>query len=574
VLRNLHVRNLAVIVEAEVRLGSGLNVLTGETGAGKSIVVDSLALLSGARASSDLIRTGADSLSVTGVFEPGGDAWQAVLREAGIEVLDDAVVVRREISRQGRNRVFVNDQPVTLNLLVAIAPHLIQIHTQREELGLISPELQRSWLDRSAGSNSAGPRREVRSRFQEYRDLAFRLESVEGNERLREEQIDLLRFQAGEIDTARLEVGEDEALKAEREILRHSEAIVEAVGFAYGLLFDADEAAIDKISLAARRLREISEWEPRGLAWEEDLETLQVSLEDLTREMRERLSQIHSDSSRLDAIEERLTVIDRLSRKYGSSCEQILEFRRQIAAELDGLNAAAESREELASATTAALEAFRESADRLSILRRTWSEGLVGRVHGELADLALGKARFAVSLGTRRRQDSPLRVQGNLVEFSSHGYDQVTYQLAANPGEDLAPLSHSASGGELSRIYLAVQLAIRDEGAADRSTLVFDEVDAGIGGAQAEALGQKLARLARDGQILVVTHLPQVASHADQHLRVEKRVADGRTLTGVVSLDSGTRVKEVARMVGGKKITDLTLSHAREMIANASGKRR
>ena len=573
-LRNLHVRNLAVIVEAEVRLGSGLNVLTGETGAGKSIVVDSLALLSGARASSDLIRTGADSLSVTGVFEPGGDAWQAVLREAGIEVLDDAVVVRREISRQGRNRVFVNDQPVTLNLLVAIAPHLIQIHTQREELGLISPELQRSWLDRSAGSNSAGPRREVRSRFQEYRDLAFRLESVEGNERLREEQIDLLRFQAGEIDTARLEVGEDEALKAEREILRHSEAIVEAVGFAYGLLFDADEAAIDKISLAARRLREISEWEPRGLAWEEDLETLQVSLEDLTREMRERLSQIHSDSSRLDAIEERLTVIDRLSRKYGSSCEQILEFRRQIAAELDGLNAAAESREELASATTAALEAFRESADRLSILRRTWSEGLVGRVHGELADLALGKARFAVSLGTRRRQDSPLRVQGNLVEFSSHGYDQVTYQLAANPGEDLAPLSHSASGGELSRIYLAVQLAIRDEGAADRSTLVFDEVDAGIGGAQAEALGQKLARLARDGQILVVTHLPQVASHADQHLRVEKRVADGRTLTGVVSLDSGTRVKEVARMVGGKKITDLTLSHAREMIANASGKRR
>jgi len=571
VLRDLHVRNLAVIVEAGVQLGRGLNVLTGETGAGKSIVVDSLALLSGVRASSDLIRTGADTLSVTGIFAPSGEAWRAVLTDAGIDVEIDEVVVRREISRQGRNRVFVNDQPVTLNLLIAVAPHLIQIHTQREELGLVSPELQRSWLDRSGGPASVEPCRQVHHGFEQYQELASRLDRVEGNERLRQERIDLLRFQGSEIDAARLQPGEDQDLRAQREVLRHREAITEALGSSYGLLFDDDEAVVEKISRAARSLQEISEWEPRGAAWSRGLEALNVGLEDLTRELRERLAEIDPDPARLDEIEERLTLIDRLCRKYGRDCQEVLEYRRQIAVELDDLTADVTRREELARELDQALERFKQAADRLASCRRGWSESLGRRVHAELADLALGKARFEVTLHTRRREDSPLQVHGIPVDFSAHGYDQVTYHLAANPGEDLAPLSRSASGGELSRIYLAVQLAIRAGGPAARSTLVFDEVDAGIGGAQAEALGQKLARLARGGQILVVTHLPQVASHADHHFRVEKRVAGGRTHTDVVSLDSNTRVEEVARMLGGKEITDLTRSHAEEMITTAAG---
>jgi DNA repair protein RecN (Recombination protein N) len=573
VLRDLHVRNLAVIVEAEVRLGSGLNVLTGETGAGKSIVVDSLALLSGARASSDLIRTGAEVLSVTGVFEPSGDDWKAVLSAAGLDIEGDGLVVRREINRQGRNRVYLNDQPVTLNLLIAVAPYLLQIHTQREELGLVSPELQRNWLDRSGGPESSEPCRRVRQGFDEYRQWVSRLDRVEGNEQLRQERIDLLSFQMDEIDAARLQAGEDQALKVERDVLRHSEAITEALGSAYGLLFDDDEAAVERISQAARRLREISDWEPQGATWDEALEGLNVSLQDLTREVRDRLAMIESDPARLDAIEERLTLIDRLGRKHGCDGDEILTCRQQMALELEDLTADASRRDEIARELDRALGKFKRQAGRLSSRRRAWSAKMAERVHAELADLALGKARFAVQLNTRRRDDSPLQVDGIPVDFSAHGYDQVTYQLAANPGEDLAALSRSASGGELSRVYLAVQLAIRAGGPAVRTTLVFDEVDVGIGGAQAEALGRKLARLAVGGQILVVTHLPQVASHADHHFRVEKRQADGRTLTRVACLDSATRVEEVARMLGGRKITDLTRSHAQEMIATAAGKR-
>lgn len=572
-LRDLHVRNLAVIVEAKVRLGSGLNVLTGETGAGKSIVVDSLGLLSGARASGDLIRTGAEALSVTGVFEPCGDGWRVVLAEAGLEIEGDEVVVRREINRQGRNRVFLNDQPVTLNLLIAVAPHLIQIHTQREELGLVSPELQRSWLDRSGEPESLDPCLRVRQGFDEYREWASRLDRVAGNEQLTRERIDFLSFQGDEIDAARLQPGEDQALKVERDVLRHSEAITEALGSAYGLLFDDDEAAVERISQAARRLRQISDWEPQGTSWSASLEALNVSLEDLTRDVRDRLAEIEPDPARLDAIEERLALIDRLCRKHGRSFDEVLAYRQEMALELEDLTADASRRGEIAREVDQALGKFKHEADRLSLLRRAWSGGMADRVHAELADLALGKARFAVELNTRRREDSPVQVDGIPVEFSAHGYDQVTYQLAANPGEDLTALSRSASGGELSRVYLAVQMAIRAGGPAVRTTLVFDEVDVGIGGAQAEALGQKLARLAAGGQILVVTHLPQVASHADHHFRVEKRVAEERTLTRVAYLDSETRVEEIARMLGGRKITDLTRSHAEEMIATAAGKR-
>ena len=571
-LRDLHVRNLAVIVEAEIRLGAGLNALTGETGAGKSLIVDSLALLSGVRASSDLIRTGADTLAVTGIFEPAGEEWRDVLGTAGLATENDEVVIRREINRQGRNRVFVNDLPVTLSLLAALAPHLIQIHTQREELGLVSPDLQRAWLDRSAGVSADKPLRRVQDAFEEYRDLAARLDRLEGNEQLRLERIDLLQFQAGEIDAARLQTGEEQTLRAERDVLRHGEAIAAALGSAYGVLFDDDEAAIEKISRAARNLEEISEWEPQSGDWSRSLDSVRVGLEDLTRDLRDRLAKIDADPGRLDAVEERLAVFDRLGRKYGGDSENVLEYRRQIATELEDLTSDETHREELTARAAEALERFKKAAKVLSASRRSWAEDLQKRVHSELVDLALDKARFAVALEARRREDSPLQLEGKAVEFSKYGYDQVSYQLAANPGEDLTPLSRSASGGELSRIYLAVQQAIRAGGPAVETTLVFDEVDTGIGGAEAEALGDKLARLARGGQILVVTHLPQIASHADHHFSVEKRVSGGRTQTGVVHLDSDARVQEVARMLGGREITDLTRSHADEMISRAAGK--
>jgi DNA repair protein RecN (Recombination protein N) len=570
VLRDLHVRNLAVIVEAQIEFGSGLNILTGETGAGKSIVVDSLALLSGARASQELIRTGADTLSVSGVFEPGGQEWRGVLEQAGIEVSGPELTVRREINRAGRNRVFLDDQPVTLGLLARLAPELLRIHTQREELGLVSPELQRIWLDKSSGPRGQEAVRQVEAAYDEYAGLADRLERAQGNEQLRREQIDLLGFQIEELDAARLQPDEDEQLRAEREVLRHREAIAAALGSSYGLLFEDDGAAGERISLAIRRLQDISDWEPLSDGLIGTLESMKVGLEDLAGELRRRLDQIEADPSRLDVVEERLSVIERLTHKYGRNCTGLIAHREALERELEELTGAESLREELSNRVGEALQRYSKAAESLSALRRNWGRELSDRVHHELADLALGKARFAVSLDRRRRDESPVEVNGLPVEFSSTGYDQVSYQLAANPGEDPAPLSSSASGGELSRIYLAVQLAIRASGPASSSTLVFDEVDAGIGGAQAAALGKKLARLAQGGQILVVTHLPQVACYADRHFRVEKRTEQDRTVTRVRSLDDAARVEEVARMLAGKRVTELSLSHAREMITSAA----
>lgn len=569
-LRDLHVRNLAVIDEADIEFGPGLNTLTGETGAGKSIVVDSLALLSGARASSDLIRTGAESLSVTGIFEPGGQVWKEILDNAGIDVVGDELTVRREISRQGRNRVFLNDQPVTLSLLVSLAPELLRIHTQREELGLVSPELQRIWLDRSAGAVAEDAGQRVQAAHEQYSQAVAHLDRARGNERLRQERLDLLGFQIEEIDAARLQPGEDGLLKAEREKLRHSESIAEGLGSSHELLFEQEGAASEKISQAIRKLQEIGQWERQSDGLRETLETMKVGLEDVAGELRLLLARIDVDPSRLDAVEDRLTVIERLTHKYETDCDGLIELRRKMALELEDLTADESRRSELSDRVESSLRLYAEAAEGLSALRRSWGSDLSERVHRELADLALEKARFAVSLTARRREGSALEIDGVPVEFSSHGYDQVTYELAANPGEDLAPIAHSASGGELSRIYLAVQLAIRAGGLAATSTLVFDEVDAGIGGAQAAALGRKLARLAEGGQILVVTHLPQVACYADHHFRVEKRVSKGRTRTRVVSLIEDTRVEEVARMLAGKEITDLSLSHAQELIATAT----
>jgi DNA repair protein RecN (Recombination protein N) len=569
VLRDLHIRNLAVVEETRIEFGPGLNILTGETGAGKSIVVDSLALLGGSRASGELIRSDADVLSVTGVFEPDGDGWREVLEQAGLESAGSELMVRREISRAGRNRVFVDDRPVTLGLLASMAPHLLGIHTQREELGLVSPELQRRWLDRSGGRPGQEISLKVRRLYCDYAELRARLERITGDERLRLERIDLLQFQAGEIDAARLETGEEESLRRERSILRHSEAIREALGTAYVLLLDDDDSAVDRIARAQKQLETVSEWQSEAAAWSETLGDVRIGLEDIARELGQRLAGVAADPGRLNAVEERLAQLERLFRKYQPSSEDTLAQREEIRRELEELEGDTAQREELVERVDAALAVYREAAIELSARREEWGEKLVGTVHRELADLAMKRARFQVKLERRRSPGSRLTVVGEAVEFSAEGFDRVVFQLSANPGEEMLPLARSASGGELSRVYLAVQLGVRGDGKPAGTTLVFDEVDSGIGGAEAAALGRKLRRLARGGQILVVTHLPQVASHADRHFKVAKRVIRGRTCTWVDFLDPPARTEEVARMLGGKKVTALSRSHAEELIAAA-----
>jgi len=575
VLREIHVRNLAVLAEASVELGPGLNVLSGETGAGKSIVVDSLSLLSGARASTELVRTGAEALTVSGVFEPEGKRWRAVLEEAGLEVDGSEVLVRREISRSGRNRVFVNDQPTTLRLLADLAPYLLRIHGQRDELGLIEPELQRAMLDRSGGGEAEPLLARVAAAHGDSTRLAERLERLTGDDRMRRERIDLLRFQAGEIDAAKPLAGEEVDLKAERDVLRNAEAITHSLGTAFSLLFEEEGSAVERIAKSQGLLAEVEVWETAAATWGGELEELRIRLTETARGLQQRLDGLEADPARLDAIEERLALLERLCRKHGGDTIAVLARRQEIEAELAELEGDAVNQDELEAKAAAALAAYREAALALSKAREGWGAALVERIQGELKDLGLARARLGVALERRRRAGSPLVVDGVEVDYSPVGIDQVVFLFAPNPGEEPRPLAKIASGGELSRIHLALQLAARGEAEKARPTLVFDEVDTGIGGAEAAALGAKLQRLAKGGQILAVTHLPQVASHADVHFRVSKKVDAGRTSVRVEEMSTDERVEEVARMLAGKKITELSLSHARELISGAArGKRK
>jgi DNA repair protein RecN (Recombination protein N) len=569
VLREIHVRNLAVLAEASVELGAGLNILSGETGAGKSIIVDSLSLLSGSRASTEMIRSDAEALTVSGVFELEGDAWRTVFEEAGLEAEGREVLVRREIARSGRNRVFVNDQPTTLRLLSDLAPYLLRIHGQRDEMGLVEPELQKRMLDRSGGPEGEPLRGRVESAFDQYSRLAERLEHLTGDDRARRERIDLLRFQASEIDGARIRAGEEIELRSDREVLRHAEAITRALGTAFSLISEEEGSALERVGKSQSFLADVESWEPQAAAWNAELEEVRIRLAELATSLSHRLDGLEADPTRLDFIEERLALLERLCRKHGGDTSAVLARRAEIETELAELEGDAENRDELEVRVAAALQEYRDAAVALSQARERWGKALVERIEGELKDLGLGRARLGVALERRRRADSPLSIgdgDGVPVDFGRDGIDQVVFLFAPNPGEEPRPLARIASGGELSRIHLALQLAAHGETETARPSLVFDEVDTGIGGAEAAALGRKLQRLAEGGQILAVTHLPQVACFADVHFKVSKKVDKGRTRVQVEELAAGARVEEVARMLAGSEVTPLSLSHARELI--------
>lgn len=565
-LRSLHVRNLAVLAGGEIEFEPGLNVLTGETGAGKSLVVDSLALLAGARAASDLIREGTESCTVSGVFALDAPLARRAAA-SGVECEGDELVVRREITREGRNRVFLNDQPVTLRLLQDLAALLLRIHGQREELGLAEPGLQRRWLDRVGGSAGAELVARVATAYEAYREAAERLERLRGDSRLRAERVDLLRFQAGEIAAARPVAGEEEELRRSRDLLRHREAIAHALGESFSLLSEGEGAATERLAAARRHLADVAAWEPAAAAALPELDELVSRSAELGRDLGRRLDAVETEPGRLDEIEDRLAVLERLFRKYGASSAELLARHAEMLAELSDLDASDENREALERRAAEALAAYGAAAGRLSAERARWAGELSARLERELADLALAKARFTVAIERVPRAESPLAIDGAGVEFGVHGYDQVVFLFAPNPGEPMLPLARVASGGELARVSLALQLAARGEEVEGEPTLVFDEVDAGVGGAEGSALGRKLRRLARRGQILAVTHLAQVASFGHVHHRVSKRVRAGRTWAEVATLAQGERVEEVARMLSGEKVTALSRSHAEEMLA-------
>jgi len=549
-LRELRIRNFAVVENLTVPFAPGFNVLTGETGAGKSILVDAILLLRGARAQTDVIRADAETAMVEAVFEVS-DGAVATLDEAGLPLEDGEVVIRRELSRSGRHRAFVNDAAVTVGLLERLGDALVQVHGQHEHQRLLEPTRQLDVLDRFA---DAEPLRErFAALFAKHAEARAELERRRGAARDRAQRQDLLRFQVSELDAARVRVGEDDELRTERRRLQHAERFAAGLQEVASLLHADAASATARLARAGRVLSDLGRLDPAFAAPAETLDAARAHVEDTLAAVRGLRDTIVFEPGRLEGIDERLDALTRLKRKYGDSEEALLRFRADAAAELDRL----ERHEELLAEDErrlAELEPEMVSAARaLGAARREAAAKLGPRVQRELRQLGMDRAAFEVATIDLAAGDWGLR-----------GAERVEFRFTANPDEPNRPLARIASGGELARTMLALQVVL--SGDDDAPTMVFDEVDAGIGGRAASVVGDKLAALGGSRQVLCVTHLAPIAALADQHVRVAKSVRGGRTRATTAVIAGDERAAEIARMLGGDASGAAALDHARALL--------
>src|SRR5262245_5146083 len=552
-LREIRIKNFAVIETVTVPFAPGLNVLTGETGAGKSIVIDAILLVGGGRAQTDLIRSDAETATVEAVFDlPRGGGARAVLDAAGIAIDDGALVIRRELARSGRHRAFVNDSPVTVGLLERLGEQLVEIHGQHEHQRLLQPVSQLELLDHFAAAEDAVAR--LAALHAEHRAAAEELERLRGADRDRAQREDLLRFQVSELDAARLRVGEEEELRAERRRWQHAERFTSGLSEVTQLLLEDRDAAASRVARAARVLGDLGRLDGAFADAATPLDAAAAHLEEALLAVRKLREGIDAEPGRLEAIDERLDAITRLKRKYGDSEAAMLEFHKATIGELERLQHHDEvvaTEERRAAEMLAQLQA---AALAVSTTRHDAATRLQPRMQRELRELGVERARFDVVVEAA----PPEQIQ-------ARGLDRVEFRLSANPGEDPRPLARVASGGELSRTMLAVEVGLANYERVP--TMVFDEVDAGVGARLAGTVADKLAVTARGRQVLCVTHLAPIAARAAHHLLVAKAVRGGRTRAGVGVLSGGNRVEEIARMLGGERLTDTARRHARELLA-------
>lgn len=555
-LVELVVENYAVIERVRVRFHRGLNLLTGETGSGKSLVVDALALLWGGRASPEMVRSGASRAYLAGIFElPQDPALQAVLAEAGIECEDDELLLEREILAEGKSRAFAGNRPVTVALLRRLAPFLGDIHGQHEQQRLFAQEAQLEMLDAFAGAGAAVAG--LADLYRRWRGAAQALEVLERSEQEKLRLLDLWNFQVREIAAAAPRPGEDAALEQERRVLQNVARLQESAAAAYDALYEAPDAVLVRLRQALRKLDELARIDPTLSANCEGLQQAEILIEEAAYRLRDYLSRLEADPARLEQIESRLATLDRLKRKYGSTLEQVLAFQAQVSRQIAELETAEERKAALRREKDELARSYQQAAEEISRRRREAATALARRVESELAALAMPGTMFQIRL---HRGD-----------WSERGWDTVEFLLSPNPGEELRPLEKIVSGGELSRVALALRTAISEaaRGPATPSvprTLVFDEVDAGIGGRAAETVGRRLKQLSADYQILCVTHLPQIASFADHHFCVEKQESGGRTTASVCELAGEARVREIGRMLSGERLTREALRHAEQLL--------
>jgi DNA repair protein RecN (Recombination protein N) len=571
VLKELRVRNLAVIETVAVPFGPGLNVLTGETGAGKSLLLDALTLLLGERAQpADSVRAGADVATLEGVFTVGRKSpVPALLDEHGIAVEDGEVVVRRELVRGGRGRVFVNDAHATLAVLERLGEALLEVHGQHATQALLRPGRHLELVDAFGGLGVL--REKLRQRYEEWQAVAAQLAELRARTRDKAARLAEAQQAVADIDAARLRPGEEEALRDERRRLQNAGRLAEGVQTACGGLYDDAGAAYARIGQALAALRDLSRHDPALESTIQALEAAAVGLDEAVRALRGYRDGIVFDPPRLEEVERRLDEIGRLRRRYGDTVEAVLAHRASREAELTALQRSEADEAELSARIDRLRAELGTRASDLSARRAQALGKLEEQVTAELAALELDKAGFRGRMAQEAAGPDDLAVGPDGRRLTARGVDHLEFLFSANPGEELRPLARVASGGELSRAMLALKVVLA---AADRvPILVFDEVDAGIGGKTADAVGRKLRQVARARQVLCVTHLPQIAAYADHHLRVEKREEQGRTIGTVSVLAKTERVREVARMLGGESVTDTSLRHALELIDQARAAR-
>ncbi len=559
-LIEIRVRSFAVIDAVTVSFQSGLNVLTGETGAGKSMLLDAILLIRGARAQTDVIRTDTETATVEAVFEvaPRGAA-AAVLEDAGLGLDQGQVVVRRELARSGRHRAFVNDSPVTVGLLERLGDHLVEIHGQHEHQRLLEPARQLDLLDRFADAEELRDR--VGELFAKHRAAGAESERARAAERDRAQREDLLRLQVSELDAARLRVGEEEELRVERRRLQHAERLSAGLAEAAGLLNDDDSSAMSRLHRSGRLLRDLARLDPAFASPADSIDGAGALIEDALAAVRSLREGIATTPGRLEAIDERLDALTRLRRKYGDTESAMLAFREAAASELDRLGrheVILAEQERMLGELEAELSG---AAHELSKRRHEAAERFAGEAARELRQLGMERARFEIAV-----------TRAPFAEIGPRGLDRVEFRLSTNPGEEVRPLARIASGGELSRTMLALKAILAR---ADRvPTMIFDEVDSGIGGRVAAVVAQKLAAAAEGRQVLCVTHLAPIAARAAHHVRVAKSVRGGRTRVSAETVTGDARVEEIARMVAGDRVTETARGHARELLGRPAPRKR
>jgi DNA repair protein RecN (Recombination protein N) len=560
VLAELRLENYAVIDNLAVEFAAGLNLLTGETGAGKSILIDALALLLGDKASTDVIRTAAERAVITAVFEVDECKKKIVARilEAnGIDPNgeDESIILRREIAIGGKGRVFINNQPATVGVLRQLAPYLATIHAQNESILSFDAAARLDLVDAFAGTQLEA----INAAFDNWKSTARRIEEIVHGEQDRLRLLDLWTFQKKEIEDAKLHTGEDERLETEKRVLANAEKIYSAAMNAFDLLYEGSASTSSSLRIAQKHVEELSRYEPKFQEALAAIETARISVEDVGATLRDYAGSIQASPEHLAEVEDRLAILDRLKRKYGPTLEDVIHLSEDVTRKLSEMENKDEILAKLRVELAHAAQEYLRAAHAISKKRYEAARKLEKLVEAEINDLAM-KSNFRVEISGTDEE----------ANWTASGFDQVVYMISTNPGEPLRRLEHIASGGELSRVMLALKASVEagqgKKKTGTQRTLVFDEIDTGIGGRAAEAVGKKLKALSRANQVLCVTHLPQIATFADQHYLIEKKSSADRTRTAVRLITGEERTEEVARMLSGAKLTDTSRKHAEQML--------